>query len=271
VNGVAGLDHVIILVDDLGRGEAAMAALGFRPTPRGYHSAEIGTANATVVLHDGTYFELLGVVARTEANAPIREGLAARRHLFGLALRTRDAAATQARFDGLGVGAGTMRAFSRPVEMPEGPRDAAFRTAYLDRTATPGAYGFACEHLTPEVVWRKDYLDQPNAVTGIRRVIGVAAEPADAAAAWGRIPGLEATAPEIRLGRHVLHFLDPASFARRFGPAPAATPALAALVLESSDLSRTRAALDKGGISHRTDDRALQATQEGVVFRFEEA
>lgn len=246
-----------------------MTALGFRPTPRGLHSAEMGTANATIVLRDGTYFEVLGVVADTEANAPIRDGLAQGRHLFGLVLKTDDAAAAQTAFDGLGIGAGAMRSFSRPVELPDGRRDAAFRTAHLHPSVTPGAYGFACQHLTPAVVWRPDYLEQPNAVTGIRRVIAVASDPAGAASAWGRIPGMEVSGPAVRIGERTLEFVDPAAFARRFGPAPAARPALAALVFETSDLSKARAALESGGIGCRSDDHALQVTREGVVFRFE--
>ena len=47
---VLGLDHVIILVRDLDDADARMARLGFRPTPRGHHSAHMGTANSTVML-----------------------------------------------------------------------------------------------------------------------------------------------------------------------------------------------------------------------------
>jgi hypothetical protein len=271
VGGVTGLDHLIILVDELDRGEASMAAMGFRPTPRGYHSREMGTANATVVLHDGTYFEVLGLVAETEANAPIRAGLATRRTLFGLAMKTDDAGAAQATFDGLKVGTGAMRAFSRPVELPGGPRDANFRTAYLDPAVTPGAYGFVCQHLTADVVWRPDYLDQPNGVTGLRRVVGVAADPGAAVAAWARIPGLEPDGDGLRIGARRLDFMRPAAFASAYGPPPPATPCLAALDFVTSDLERTRNALASGGADHRRTGDALQATAEGVVFRFEHA
>ncbi len=267
--GVTGLDHVIVLVDDLDRGEASMAALGFRPTPRGHHSEEMGTANATVVLRDGTYFEVLGLVAETDANRAIRAGLAERRNLFGLAMKTDDADAAQARFDEAQIGAGTMRAFSRPVDLPGGPRDASFRTAYLDGAATPGAYGFVCEHLTPDVVWRPDFLDQPNAVTGIRRIVGVAADPSVAVATWARIAGLEADGSGVRMGERRLDFIEPAAFQASFGPPPAASPGLAALVFATSDVERTRGALRTGGVDHTVVGGGLQAMSEGVVFRFE--
>jgi Glyoxalase-like domain len=271
VSGVTGLDHLIILVDDLDRGERSMAALGFRPTPRGYHSEEMGTANATVVLHDGTYFEVLGLVTETEANAPIRAGLAERRTLFGLAMKADDAEAAQSQFDGLTIGAGAMRAFSRPVDLPGGPQDASFRTAYLDGAVKPGAYGFVCQHLTPESVWRPDFLDQPNAVAGIRRVVGVAADPGAAVAAWARIPGLTPDGSGLRMGNRRLDFMQPAAFGSAYGPPPPAMPCLAALHFASSDLERTRNALAAGGVDYRQAGDALQANAEGVVFRFENA
>ena len=65
---VLGLDHVVILVRDLDDADARMARLGFRPTPRGHHSAHMGTANATVMLPDRTYFETLTVLQETPAN-----------------------------------------------------------------------------------------------------------------------------------------------------------------------------------------------------------
>ena len=58
---ISGIDHCVLLVRDLDKAEWDMTRLGFRPTPRGYHSAHMGTANATVVFRDGTYFETLGV------------------------------------------------------------------------------------------------------------------------------------------------------------------------------------------------------------------
>jgi hypothetical protein len=231
----------------------------------------MGTANATVVLHDGTYFEVLAPIAETEANAPIRAGLTERRALFGLVMKTDDAEAAQVEFNGLAIGTGAMRAFSRPVELPGGTRDASFRAAYLDGSVTPGAYGFVCQHLTPDAVWRPDFLDQPNAVTGIRRVVGVAADPGAAVAAWARIPGLEPDGNGVRMGERRLDFMDPGAFASVYGPPPPAQPCLAALHFVTSDLERTRSALAAGGTECRLAGSALQAAAEGVVFRFDSA
>ena len=85
---VLGLDHVVILVRDLDDADARMARLGFRPTPRGYHSAHMGTANATVMLPDRTYFETLTVLQETPANADVRAVLVASKLPQSAALRS---------------------------------------------------------------------------------------------------------------------------------------------------------------------------------------
>lgn len=268
---MTGIDHLIIAVADLGEGEAAMEKAGFLPTPRGLHSAEMGTANATIVLGDRTYFEVLGIVAPTEANVAIRAGIDAGRALFGLALTTEDARATQDDWDAAGVGTGEMRAFSRPVDLPGGTREAAFRTAYVSADACPGAYSFACEHLTPDVVWREDYLVQPNAVVGLRKIVAVADDPAAAAAAWARIPGLSATDGTVAMDGRALEFVTPAAFTAATGATPPAVPAMTALVFASSDLGRTRAALEAGGYSVAEEGAGLRTTILGITFRFEPA
>lgn len=51
------MDHVIILVDDLGRASADFEALGFTVTPGGEHGEGL-THNALVHFADGTFFEL---------------------------------------------------------------------------------------------------------------------------------------------------------------------------------------------------------------------
>ncbi|XWN29111.1 MAG: VOC family protein [Devosia sp.] len=249
---ITGLDHAIVAVNDLAAGEAAVGRLGFRPTPRGVHSPHMGTANSTIVFHGNTYFEVLGVVADTEHNQAIRDGLAAGHHLFGVALKTESADEAAAAFAKEGIGAGPANAFARPVEMPGGEREAAFRTANIAPSATPGAYTFVCQHLTPDVVWRTDYLDQPNAVVGVKEVVGVADDLDAVARAWEAIAPGQATiagdTAKIDFGNATVGFLTPAAFHNRFGTQCAAPTAMGALVFASSDLDATRRALAEAGI-----------------------
>ena len=66
-----GLDHVVVMVHDLDAAADRWRALGFTLSPRGTHSAHLGTGNYTIMF--GTdYVELLGVLQGTALNAPSR-------------------------------------------------------------------------------------------------------------------------------------------------------------------------------------------------------
>ncbi len=54
-----GVDHVVILIDDIDAAEAAWSRLGFNLTPRGFHS--IGTQNHCMMF-GSDYLELLSVI-----------------------------------------------------------------------------------------------------------------------------------------------------------------------------------------------------------------
>jgi catechol 2,3-dioxygenase-like lactoylglutathione lyase family enzyme len=255
---VLGLDHVVVLVRDLAAAEARLERLGFRPTPRGVHSAHMGTANTTVVFADATYLEALAVLQPTENNTGVRAVLAEREGAYGLAFKTDDADAAAAGFAAAGIGPGVALEFARAVELPSGPGEAAFRVARSDPAHTPGAWLFVCQHRTPEATWRADYLEQPNGACGIVEVIGAAADPEAAAAAYRRIFGdrvrHDRDGVRIDAGGAAIAFLPPAAFALRFAPfgaaIDAASPRLAALRLRTASLQRTQALLSAQGVRH---------------------
>jgi hypothetical protein len=239
---LGGLDHCIILVRDLDRAERQMARLGFRPTPRGHHSDHMGTANATVMFGDGTYFETLGVVADRPANAHTREHLATvGEGLHGLALKSDDAAAAARALGPLADGEPVD--FVRPVDLPEGRRDARFTIVRTIQNSLPGVYLFVCQQHTPEVVWRPDHLDHPNGALGVVELVGVADDPAAMAAPIERIGGtaIVATPDAVtaRLGSARLGFLTPTAFGRRYAVPPVQTrggqPGLLALRIAVGD------------------------------------
>jgi catechol 2,3-dioxygenase-like lactoylglutathione lyase family enzyme len=253
---VLGLDHVVILVRDLSDAEARLARLGFRPTPRGVHSPHMGTANTTVLFATGTYLEALGVVRATENNQAVRAVLAEREGPHGLALKTDDADAAAAEFAAAGIGPGKALAFARPVELPSGPAEAAFRVARTDADRTPGTWLFVCQHLTPEVAWRADHLEQPNGACGIAEVVGVADDLQAVEAAYRVIFDHRLISDErgvaIEAGGARIAFLPPAAFAARFAPfgEAAGAPRLGALRLRTVSLERTRRALRSGGVRY---------------------
>lgn len=244
MQSILGLDHVITLAQDLGQAETTLGRLGFRVTPRGVHSAEMGTANATAVLRDRTYVELMTVLNETPLNRSLAAIQREREGLIGIAMKTDDARAAAAEFEAAGVSAGDAADFSRPVEMPGGARDAAFTIARLDPAKTPGAWMFVCQHHTPEVVWRLDHLDHPNTTSGLAEVVGIATDLDALERAYAPIFGRErAWRTDERLvieaGSATITFLAPIAFAARFGQTPLdPDPHLAALSLRTGSLDR---------------------------------
>jgi catechol 2,3-dioxygenase-like lactoylglutathione lyase family enzyme len=258
VQHVSGLDHVVILVRDLADAEARLARLGFRPTPRGVHSAHMGTANTTILFGDGTYLEALGVLQATGNNAAVRSVLSEREGPYGLAFKTDDANAAAGEFAGAGIGPGVALEFARPVELPSGIREAAFRVARADPEHTPGTWLFVCEHRTHEVTWRADYVEQPNGAEGIAEVAGIAEDLEATAGAYARIFAdrlrYDGDRVVIDAGRAQITFCRPAAFAERFAPfgnqLSTAAPRLAALRLCAGSPERTQAVLSRHGVRH---------------------
>src|SRR3974390_354805 len=71
LGNVTGIDPAVVMVKDLDRAAENYRQLGFTVSPRGTHSAHMGTGNYTIMF-DPDYMELLGVLAPTEHNAPAR-------------------------------------------------------------------------------------------------------------------------------------------------------------------------------------------------------
>lgn len=241
---IQGLDHVIILVRDLEAALERMRRLGFHPTPRALHSATMGTANSTLVFGDGTYVELMTVLAETPLNRSLATIQYQREGLIGIAMKTDDARAAAAAFEVAHVSAGAAADFSRPVELPGGVREAAFTIARLDPEKTPGAWMFVCQHHTPDVVWRGDCLDHPNGAAGLAEVVGVATDLGALERAYRPIFGddrLRRSGKDLTLdaaGPRIV-FLSPPAFAARFGKAaPGPDPRLAALSLRTRSIDR---------------------------------
>ncbi|WMS42561.1 VOC family protein [Acuticoccus sp. MNP-M23] len=224
------LDHVLILHDDLGTAVTGLHRLGFRPTPPGYHGDALGTENVTIMLPDReTYFEIMVVRQPADANADKRAFFAARgRHPFGAAFKG-EAAAAHGRFAELGIEQGDPVDFSRPVELPGGQREASFSIAPMRAGALPALYTFVCEHHTPDVVWRPDYLKHSNGAGALTDLWGLAPDPMALAGAWRALYADSVTEDADRLsvatGTARITMLSPARWAAMF-PSVAADPAV---------------------------------------------
>lgn len=178
-----GLDHVVIATGDLDAAEQQWRDLGFTVSPRGVHSAHMGSGNHTIMLDDD-YIELLGILTPTDHNAPTRAFVEHRgAGLERFAFRTNNAALGADALKQRGFAARGPLDFSRPVSLPGGEQaEAAFSVFHWPLSETPaGMRIFACQHRTRDTVWIPELLDHPNTACGIVCVEIIAQDPHDAA------------------------------------------------------------------------------------------
>jgi hypothetical protein len=188
LKNVIGIDHVVVMVRDLDHAAENWKRLGFTVSPRGTHSAHMGTGNYTIML-DPDYIELLGVLAATEHNGPARAFLEKREGVERVAFTAVDSADGAEEIRARGYPPIGPTDFERPVTMPNGTLSAAkFRTFQWPVKEAPGGMRiFACQHKTRETVWIKELMAHANGAKRLRKVVLVAPEPAKEAAHLARM------------------------------------------------------------------------------------
>ena len=236
------VDHVSHFVPALGAAARALEALGFAVTPESAQQTQdgpAGTSNVCVMLEQG-YLEFLAPVPATPgADTPNAQRLRASMqrysgvHLccFGSPDAEGESQRLQARqFNPLPVvhlsrktDSGAEAKFkvvrAAPEKMPEG------RVQFV-------------QHLTPEALWRPQYLGHTNNVVRLACVFVAADDPIGAAARWAHFSALlprpaggyvhlQASRGHVLIGRRE-------DWAALLGDAPAA-PALAGYALECRD------------------------------------
>jgi hypothetical protein len=243
-DAIGTIDHAVIAVADLASAAATWRRLGFTLSPRGVHSAALGTENHTMMLRED-YFEILAVLTPTERNARWRRALAEGGGVAGLAMTTRDPAGAHAYWTKAGLAPDEPIKFSRPVERPDGSRlDARFEVVSLADVPDTAVRVFVCSQPTREAVWLPELLVHANTARAIARVAFACPDPAASAGQWRRIlpdarPVPTATGIRVETGRHALDLV------RAGVPAPRAT----GIDFAVDDLAACRAALGRGGIA----------------------
>ena len=188
-HGIDGIDHLLIAVRDLEKAREAYARLGFTLTPRGRHT-ELKSANHTIMF-PGDYVELLAIEEPNPATAAWSEFLKTREGLAAAALKTGDARDAQRQLAGAGLSGGEAVDFGRPVDLPEGKRDARFTITQVAAEATPGGRMFLCQHHTRDMVWRPEHLTHENGATGLAALIVAADDPEAVAGPYARLFGTQ--------------------------------------------------------------------------------
>jgi Glyoxalase-like domain len=195
LKNVIGIDHAVVMVKDLDKAAESWKRLGFTVSPRGTHSAHMGSGNYTIML-DPDYIELLGVLTPTELNAPARAFLDTREGVERIAFTAVDSTAGAEEIRTRGYEPIGPTDFERPVTMPDGSLSAAkFRTFQWPVAEAPGGVRiFACQHKTRETVWIPELMHHANGARRLKQLLIVTPEPDKDAAHLGRLIDREARA-----------------------------------------------------------------------------
>lgn len=159
------VDHVVVLVADLEAAGQAFETAGFHVTPKTLHSAAMGTANRCVML-EGSYIELMGIAAETDANATWRKLLAEGAGIRGIALGSNDLRASAEAIAASGMAAEPARHFSRMTAGGE----LRFSVVRIAPSATPGLQCLVCQHHTAELLWLPETMAHAN---GAARLVSI--------------------------------------------------------------------------------------------------
>lgn len=280
LKNIIGIDHAVVAVTELDAAAERWRRLGFTLSPRGTHSAKMGTGNYTIML-DPDYIELLGVLTETDHNVATRNFLARRGEgIERIAFTAVDAAEGSEEIRARGFEPIGPTDFERPVPMPDGSISAAkFRVFHWPLTEAPGGLRiFACQHKTRETVWIPELMQHANAAKCLRQVLIVTPEPARDAAHLSRLIDREAHADTDGVvtvasggGRADFVFLTRDQLASRYpGVSLAGLPEHggAGLVIGSRDLALTEAALGSDGVRSGTAMCVPPAAANGTLLAF---
>lgn len=176
---VVGIDHVVVMVKNLDAAAESWRRLGFTISPRGTHSAKLGSGNYTIMFGDD-YVELLGILTATEHNAPSRAFIAERGGgIERIAFTTTDAHAGAKELRDIGLEAIGPIDFGRPVQLPGGGEsEARFSIFEWPREEAPaGVRIFACQHHTRDTVWIPELQRHANTAAGLQAVMVTSPQP----------------------------------------------------------------------------------------------
>jgi hypothetical protein len=283
LKNVVGIDHAVVVVKDLDKAAENWKRLGFTVSPRGTHSAKMGTGNATIML-DPDYMELLGVLVETEHNTPTRAFVAKRGEgIERIAFTAVDSAAGAEEIRARGYEPVGPTDFERPVTMPDGSLSAAkFRIFQWPIAQAPGGLRiFACQHKTRETVWIPELMKHANGAKRLRQVLVVSPEPAKDAAHLARMIDRDvkvepdgAAAVPSGSDRADFVFLTKDQLDRRYPEVSlAGLPERggAGLVLATSDLAAAEKAVGSAGVRSGGAVCVAPAAANGALLAFVKA
>jgi catechol 2,3-dioxygenase-like lactoylglutathione lyase family enzyme len=274
------LDHVAVVIPDLARAGRTYERLGFRLTPESSHKGPLkpggplepfGSGNHCAMFAEG-YLELLGITDPKRYTGEVTPQLERYAGLHLVALGCRDARqAARDLSQRLGAELG-VRELGRDVPQAEGgTKPAVFRIVSLPAGSFTEAKLFLIEHATPEALWQRALLEQPNGITGLAGAVLCVASPAETRQRLSRILGRESVGGRFTLARGTIEVIDRQEFSARYGAEPRAVPMVAAARFTVSDGDATARYLRGRGVPfHEKDGRLWIGPEaaEGAIIEF---
>lgn len=194
---IAGLDHSIIGVNDLEAARESYEALGFCTSYRGRHIGW-GTANYCIMFGPD-YIELLGIVDPKEFTAGLEDFLKDGEGGLKIIPRSDDIETTRHHLIDTGFDPQEVKDLGRALEMPEGDVIPRFKLVHLPPEKTPGLSTFICQHLTPDLVWRPEWMAHPNGAKAVHAYTILYDDPRSLAEVYERLFGYDCYCTEGRL------------------------------------------------------------------------
>ena len=175
-------DHALLGVGDLEKSQKTFQRLGFTVCPRGKHIGW-GTANYCIMFEDD-YLELLGIVDSSQFTNNLDTFLTDHGEgLLGMCFASGD-------IEALGKKLGREPSdLKRLLELPEGTVEPRFRLLHPPAESMPGLNGFFCQHLTPELMRRPEWLVHANGATGLASMTIAVNDVGAAARSYGDLFG----------------------------------------------------------------------------------
>ncbi len=234
------LDHVAHFVPELGAAAHALQALGFVVTPESAQHTQdgpAGTSNVCVMLEHG-YLEFLAPSADTANAQRLRTAMQRYPGVHLCCFGTPDADGEHARLKAHGFEPQPLVQLSRKVQ--DGMK-AEFRVVRVAADRMPEGRVQFVQQLTPEAIWRSQYLGHSNTAVKLACALVVADDPVEVAARWAHFSALlpRAAGAFVHLAATRGHVLvgKREQWVALLGDAPAA-PALAGYALECREPAR---------------------------------
>ncbi len=271
-----GLDHLVLVVDDLERARGVYERFGFTTTPRAVHP--FGTENFLIQLQ-GSFLEILAVADREKIKPhgprsfsfawAAMDFLKHGEGMSALVFQSTDARADRADFLAAGLDASWENVdFSRGATLPDGNEvTVAFSLAFVTDPDMPQTVFFTCQQHAPEHFWKPAYQIHANGARRTAEAIMVAPDPAAHAGFFEGMHGPASVTIEpdgllVRTAAGEISMMTDPAFLDRFGaeaPGALETARFAGFRIEVGDLGETEAVLRSAGVALRKMSGGLQA------------